>query len=441
MNELYNTLTQVYINAYNLNMSRFRPILIVFFLAFMFHSLSAGLTLVQQSKTPQYVYLAYSFLHRKVNLIEVPQNKFDLIKYEKKWYVPGGMTPALLMLPFVAVFGLGFSDIFFGVFFGSINVTLMHILLGYIPEMSSQKRNWLTLLFAAGTIHWWVSNFGNVWFNAHTASVLFMLLYVIETLTDKRPWLAGFWLGFSVLSRPPTLFAASFFLIYSLWQARWQVIDAIKKITPFMATFLFMLGVMLFYNQIRFGSPLNFGYDHLAVASPLVDVEHLYGTFSPMFMPCNIYVSLFGLPNFPASVQLSDTLCWHLTKVSHEFPAPYQMFDPRGLSIFLTTPALLYIFKARLREPLAAFAVIGILSVLPVDWMYHTTGLVQYGYRYILDVIPFLFILMAIGMKSITISARLLIFASIAMNILGFALTFSYRYEMTWFNMWLSILK
>jgi hypothetical protein len=116
------------------------------------------------------------------------------------------------------------------------------------------------------------------------------------------------------------------------------------------------------------------------------------------------------------------------------------MFDPRGLSIFLTTPALLYIFKARLREPMAAAAAIGILSVLVVDWMYHTTGLVQYGYRYILDVIPLLFILVAIGMKSINIPARLLIFASIAMNVLGFALTFSYRYEMTWFRMWSSIL-
>jgi hypothetical protein len=421
-------------------MSRFRPYLTIFFLAFLFHAICAGPTLFKQSETPQYVYLAYSFLHRKVDLIELPQNKFDLIKYEKKWYVPGGMTPALVMLPFVAVFGLNFSDIFFGVLIGSINVSLMYLLLGYIPEMTPQKRNWLTVLFAAGTIHWWVSNFGNVWFNAHTVSVMFMILYVIETLTDKRPWLAGLWLGFSVLSRPPTLFAASFFLFYALWQTRWQVMETVKKAVPFFAAFAFMLGIMLVYNQVRFGSPINFGYDHLAVSSPLVDVEHLYGTFSPMFMPCNIYISLFGLPNFPAAAHLSDTLCWHLTKISHDFPAPYQMFDPRGLSIFLTTPALLYIFKVRLREPMAAAAAIGILSVLVVDWMYHTTGLVQYGYRYILDVIPLLFILVAIGMKSINIPARLLIFASIAMNVLGFALTFSYRYEMTWFRMWSSIL-
>ena len=421
-------------------MTRFRPFLIVFFLAFLFHSFSAGLTLTKQSNTPQYVYLAYSFLHRKVNLIELPQSKFDLIKYEKKWYVPGGMAPALLMLPFVEVFGLNFSDIFFGILIASINVSLIYILLGYVPQMSSQKRSWLTILFAAGTIHWWVSNFGNVWFNAHTVSVMFMILYVIETLSSKRPWLAGLWLGFSVLSRPPTLFAASFFLVYSLWQTRWQVIEATKKIVPFLAAFAFMLGIMLVYNEIRFGSPLNFGYDHLAVASPLVDVEQLYGSFSPAFMPCNIYVSLFGLPNFHTA-QFTDRLCWHLTEISHEFPAPYQMFDPRGLGIFFTTPAWLYIFKARLREPMAAAAAIGILSVLPVDWMYHNTGLVQYGYRYILDVIPLLFILVAMGMKNITLPARYLIFASMAMNVVGFALMFSYRYEMTWSAMWLSILK
>jgi hypothetical protein len=425
----------------NIQKPHFRQLFFVFALAFLFHSICAGLTLTKQSGTPQYVYLAYSFLHRKVNLIELPQKKFDLIEYQKKWYVPGGMTPALVMIPFVAIFGLNFSDIFFGVLIASINVALMYFMLGYIEGMSPQKRNWLTVLFAAGTVHWWVSNFGNVWFNAQTVSVMFMILYVIETLTDKRPWLAGFWLGCSVLSRPPTLFAATFFLVYSLWQARWQVIEAAKKIIPFMLTFSFMLGIMLVYNQIRFGSPLNFGYDHLAVASPLVDVEHLYGTFKPAFMPCNIYISLFGLPNFPAAAQLSDKLCWHLTEIGHDFPAPYQMFDPRGLSIFLTTPALLYIFKARLRELMAIAAVIGIISVLPVDWMYHTTGLVQFGYRYILDVIPFLFILLAIGMKNITIPARLLIFASIAMNFVGFALMFSYRYEMTWFDMWFSNFK
>lgn len=421
-------------------MTRYRPFLIVFFLAFLFHSFSAGLTLTKQSSTPQYVYLAYSFLHRKANLIELPQSKFDLIKYEKKWYVPGGMAPALLMMPFVAVFGLKFSDIFFGVLIASINVSLLYLLLGYIPGMSSQKRNWLTVLFAAGTIHWWLSTMGNVWFNAHTVSVMFMLLYVIETLSSKRPWLTGIWLGLSVLSRPPTLFAASFFLVYSLWQTRWQVVEAAKKIVPFAAAFSFMLGIMLVYNEIRFGSPLNFGYHNLAISSPLVDVEQLYGSFSPAFMPCNIYVSLFGLPNFHTA-QLSDTLCWHLTAIGHGFPAPYEMIDPRGMGIFFTTPALLYIFRSRLREPIAASATIGILSVLPVDWMYHNTGLIQYGYRYSLDVIPFLFILVAIGMKNITIPARLLIFASIAMNVMGFALMFSYGHELKWLDMWLSVFK
>lgn len=417
-------------------MPRFRPFLIVFFLAFLFHAFSAGVTLTKQSPTPHYVYLAHSFLHRKVDLIEVPQKKFDLIKYEKKWYVIGGMAPAFLMMPFVAVFGLDFSDIFFGVLIASINAALMYILLGYIPEMSPQKRNWLTILFAAGTSHWWVSVFGNVWFNAHTVSVMFMLLYVIETLSNKRPWLAGIWLGLSVHARPSTLLAASFFLVYALWQTRWQAVKAAKKIIPFLASFSFMLGMALIYNQLRFGSPFNFGYDNLAVSSPLVVVEQLYGNFSPAFMPCNIYISLFGLPNFHAAGQLSDRVCWHLTGISHEFPAPYQMFDPRGLGIFFTTPALLYIFKSRLKEPIVISAAIGTLSVLLVDWMHHNTGLVQYGYRYILDVIPFLFILVAMGMKKITVPARLLIFASMAMNMLGVALMFSYRYEMTWLGMW-----
>ncbi|MBM3123572.1 MAG: hypothetical protein FJZ87_00695 [Chloroflexi bacterium] len=172
--------------------------LIAFLVALTVYGFSAGLKITKQSRTPQYVYLAYSLLNGHLDLVAFPESKFDLIHYQDKWYVPGGIGPALLLLPFVAIFGYGISDILFGVILGAINVALIYHLLGKMkPIISSQI--WITILFAFGTVHWWISSVGSVWFNAHLVACLFMILYVKSTI-DDRPWLAGLCLGLASLS-------------------------------------------------------------------------------------------------------------------------------------------------------------------------------------------------------------------------------------------------
>ncbi len=161
--------------------------LLVFALTFIVYGLSAGIKITQQSKTPQYVYLAYSFLHGKTNLILVPHSKFDLISFKDKWYVIGGISPALLLMPFVAVFGTNFSDVFFGVFIGALNAALMYSLLCHLVEKTS-TRIWLIILFAIGTSHWALASVGSVWLNAQLVALLFMILFVRATIEDKT-WL------------------------------------------------------------------------------------------------------------------------------------------------------------------------------------------------------------------------------------------------------------
>lgn len=188
---------------------------VVLVLAVMLYGASAGLMVRKQSRTPQYVYLAYSFLHGKLNLIETPEATYDLILYHGLWYVPGAIMPAILMIPFVAIWGLGVSDVLFGVVIGSINILLLYDLLGkIILQKNTSRQNWLTLLFAAGTVHWWLSSVGSVWFNAQVLAVTFMILFVKSTVQDKHPWLAGIWLGLAAMSRPSTIFAVVFFFAF-----------------------------------------------------------------------------------------------------------------------------------------------------------------------------------------------------------------------------------
>ena len=132
-----------------------RTYLIVFILALLLYAASAGVTLFNQSNTPQYVDLANAFLHGRIDLSPAPVNTYDLIYYQGHWYVPEAILPAILLLPFVALGGPGVSDILFGVLVGAVNVVLIYDLLGYLDlKNHPASRKWLTLLFAAGTVHW-----------------------------------------------------------------------------------------------------------------------------------------------------------------------------------------------------------------------------------------------------------------------------------------------
>jgi hypothetical protein len=91
-----------------------------------------------------------------------------------------------------------------------------------------------------------------------------------------------------------------------------------------------------------------------------------------------------------------------------------------GMSIFLTTPPLLYLFH-RYERPwwiLGAWASVVLNFLILV--LYHNTGAHQFGYRYILDaIIPLLALLaVAIGPKVRWLFILLLLF-SIAFNLYG----------------------
>lgn len=267
------------------------------------------------------------------------------------------------------------------------------------------------------------------------AAVLFTLLFVRETLTDQRPWLAGLWLGLAALSRPTLLFAATFFLLYNfLRKGDWR--GFLQKSLSFAGTLGLAVIVMLAYNFLRFGSALDFGYGYVLGSKTLTTLYATYGGFNLRYMPCNMYISLVGLPNLPHNpLPTVNAMCADYV-VPLGFKHITDFFNPLGMSVFLTTPALVYAFRARLREPLNLSALVAILSVTLVVWSYHTPGFVQYGYRYLLDVIVFLMILIASSIRKIGKLEIMLILASVFMNFIGLYIMFKDTFKISWFDMW-----
>jgi hypothetical protein len=155
---------------------------------------------------------------------------------------------------------------------------------------------------------------------------------------------------------------------------------------------------MGWYNYARFGDPLELGYRYMLIEKLLAGPLDKYGQFSLAHLGSNLYWSLVALP-----------------KLSPK--SPFVLINPWGLSIFISTPALLFIFFAPWREKLAQACLLGAVCVAIPSLLYYTTGYMQFGYRFILDYIPFLMVLVALGMRGrLTKPALILIWVSIAMG-------------------------
>jgi hypothetical protein len=382
--------------------------------------LTAGVLLTEPSVAPYYAYLAESFLQGHAYLVTPPPTTYDLMFFEGHAYIPGGPLPTLAFLPIVALRGapVGFPDAVLTSAWGALNVVLVYTVLRRLArqvEVPRAARLALAVVFGAGTSHWYVASMGNVWSTAHVCAVTFMCLYAVEVLGRNRPALAGLWLGLAGLSRPPCWFAFPFFVVLTLagGKGREGGRRAAGKVLAFGSVMAACVGLTLLYNYARFGSPLDFGYSYVAGSEQLVELQRLYGSFNLHFAGRNLSHMVWGLP---------DVSC----EAGFELQA-----NPAGMSIFLVTPPLLYLFKSVQRRPLKQWArlvrhafrrcsgavrfrvaarLFRLTPLVAAGWLtvssvtiplalYHNTGAYQFGYRYTLDWLPIGLVLVAIGMR------------------------------------------
>jgi hypothetical protein len=123
------------------------------------------------------------------------------------------------------------------------------------------------------------------------------------------------------------------------------------------------------YNQLRFGTPLESGYA-LATLPDWLARQRSIGLFSIAHIPMNLDYFLFHLPR--------------------SIPTP-PFFKPDGLgmSVFLTSPGLLFALRADWRRPRDWWLAGAAIAVLIPTLLYYGGGWLQYGYRYFLDSVPF----------------------------------------------------
>jgi hypothetical protein len=236
------------------------------------------------------------------------------------------------------------------------------------------------------------------WQISQVLGVTFLALSIFCGLKAWSPWLVGLCLGLAMASRPnlfvvwPFLFAIAVQIVQDgkgnnrklewKWLVKWISESAIPVIVV-------VIGLLL-YNYFRFGNPLDFGYVNINGSTLITENVRKYGIYNIHFIPINLSAMFLKLPSLD------------------------------GMSILVTTPALLYLVHKYEKK----WWIIGawgsvVLSVMLLS-MYSNTGAAQFGYRYVLDfIIPLMMLLaVALGRKCSWIF-RVLVIISVIINGFG----------------------
>ncbi|MER3445506.1 MAG: hypothetical protein C4291_01115 [Candidatus Dadabacteria bacterium] len=344
-----------------------------------------------------FVRLADAFIHGRLYLTERVK-WLELVPKDGKYYIVPPPMPAILLLPFVYIFGLSTDQTLASIIIGSLNVALIFLVTGEITKNRS-VRLWATVMFGFGTIHWWIATAGGVWTFSQVTSVGFLFLAIYATLKGQHPFLVGLLIGASYWSRLPTIFSLPFFVVMLSDRCLKN-----KRIDP-KPLFYLGLGVGIFvflnsiYNLLRFGTPLDVSY--YLIPGILKEPWYKKGIFDITYIPRHLKVIFAGLPIF-------------LPKF------PYVMPSWTGMAIWITTPAFIYALFADIRNRITVGCWLSIIPIAFLEFTHGTWGFAQFGYRFAMDFYPFLFLLTVKGMRDrIRWYHKILICIGILVNLWG----------------------
>ena len=325
---------------------------------------------------PDFYYLADAFLHGRIWL-QSTIYPIDSIVIAGRTYLPFGPLMSIVLMPLVAVFGPAGAAAFEPVvnaLLAGVSLALVVILVRRVARLSTMDRVWLVVFFGFSTpLSWLVLN-GGVWHEAQILATIMTLALLVEAFGRRRALLLGALLGATFLSRAPAIFA----LPFVIWVVAHGTDDRgvlMRRIVTVAVGVAPAVAITLWYNAARFGSPFESGYG-LAAVPDFLAVQRAQGVFSLVHLPMNLDYLLWHLPGF---------------RLAPAFIIP----DGLGMSIALTSPALLLAVRADWRSSETLVLAGTFLLVLLPSLLYYGGGWFQFGYRYALDSIPFALPIMA----------------------------------------------
>jgi hypothetical protein len=343
--------------------------------------------------------------------------------------IPFPPLPALLLVPFVAVFGLATDDQAIFTALAALDVAICWWMVGRLG-VGPIARVATTVFFAFGTVFWYSAQNTTTWYQAHIVAVGFTMLAVglavgwevaaldggrARSSTDPRAFGIGVLVGLATTARLPMILAAPFFALVGPgggWLRRsWSM--ALGAALP--------VGLLLAYNVATTGHVFHPAYDHLyrleARAYVGLGYHRDWAAEDPRYVPQNLGIMLFTGPQILPD-RLRDTLGTMDRPLCTKPGATRGLFDlacplalPRdiGMSVLLTSPAFLLAIPAFFvprRRRLVLASTITILLISIANLMHFSQGWVQFGYRFSNDIVPFALVLVALGIDRLAATER-----------------------------------
>ncbi|HSP98297.1 MAG TPA: hypothetical protein VL049_13785 [Candidatus Dormibacteraeota bacterium] len=331
-------------------------------------------------------YLADAFLHGQLNLRVLPPATHDLVLYAGRYYLYWPPFPAVVLMPFVSVFGLTFSDVMFTAVLGGVDVGLVGLLLAQatqrgILRLTDIQRALLTVFFAFGTVLITLAPFGAVWCTAQLLGVGFVLLTYVSAISlpgGSAVVCAGLALACAAATRNHLVFAGIWPGLY-LWHEHaakprgvllgWALAGTAPVVTAVV--------LLALYNWARFGDPFNVGIRYHLAAPFFRENFHRYGAFDIHYVLTNLYYQ-------------------HIY-----YPFPIRADFYMGGSLWLLSPVFLAAFWGMASDA-PRWSRLGLIaSILAVNvpiLLLMGTGWMQFGPRYTLDFVVPLILLTGMGL-------------------------------------------
>lgn len=330
---------------------------------------------------------------------DIKQKVHDVALYKNHYFVAFPPFPALLLTPFVWIFGAS-----------QTNVPLISLILAFITgwllfqilrmqEVDIDTALWTLMGFMMGTAYWMAvkASFG-VWYFSHIVSITALFLAIYEAFRRGRGWLIGLCFGAAILSRHLTIYALPF-LACALWKNKQKFGSLIGLFTGTIGAVVVYLGI----NWIRFEDPLSTGYLYILQTGYLKERLDTFGLFNIDYVPFN-FTYLF-MQGFHVEFKGNGLLDMHC-------------LDPFGTSLTFSSPFLFAAFWAKWKKSLLVSGWISIAAMIIHSLFYYSNGFYQINaQRFTLDFMPILIILAGIGAQQCNAKIwKPLILYAIALN-------------------------
>lgn len=333
-----------------------------------------ALALSRLHSTPydNYVLLARALIDGRT-WITWPGPSIDALPYLGHYYIIEGPMPALLLLPFVGLFGFANQTLLAAVLAGVAVGAAWQ--LGENLGVRTASNLWLCAFFLCGTDLLWCAIFGDVWFLAHVSAACFTMLALVEVTGRKRAWIIAIWAACAFESRFSLVLAVPVYLYLLLSGADVQRKRA-QSAASFFAVVIAVGVLWVFYNETRWGTWDDIGYTAW---------YHQDQVGMPTGSPFRLMYLGYQLGSF--FVQLPQWIGKY----------PWLVPTYSGVALTWTSPALIIAFLARRPVGLAAALWLAAVLCAAPNFLYYVNGFAQFGMRHALDFEPFLLALMMLA--------------------------------------------